>query len=191
MNKKILFFLLLLSLVFISKGDEVKNSTNEEQEVNNNSNIEEKGEDMLRESLKKLLISRDLFDKNAILSPEQVREIFIEIITDGDPTGSPQYVQQSIGELADHFVDLYYQDRRELRAKELYDLFDVNQISEKFEQLLGLIPVNDDDDVDDHHHNVGDGNGIDDDDKDDDDKVGGEENDYDKRDVVGEPTEDV
>ena len=56
-----------------------------------------------------------------------------------------------------------YKDRNEIRGKQLYDLIDTNEISNKFEQIVGKNYCG----------------------------LNEEEKDYDSRDVIGEPNTDI
>jgi hypothetical protein len=100
-----------------------------------------------------------------------MKKIFLEVITEGEAESSTEYFGGIFNELADYFVNSYYVNKKEIKGKEIYDLIDINQISERFEQMMGDNPYY---------------NGMNSDIVDDD-----ENNDYDSRDDVGEATPDV
>ena len=128
------------------------------------------GENYFKDNLKQYLIDRKLFESEEPVQREDMKKIFLEVITEGEVESSAEYFGGIFKELADYFVDSYYVNRREIKGKEIYDLIDINQISSKFEQMIGDNPYY---------------NGMNDNNDDD------ENNDYDTRDNVGEATSDV
>ena len=167
MSKKFLFFsaIILFSILLISKAEE---------EIDENSDYDDGfGVDYFKESVKQYLVDRNLFDSEELVQPEEMKKIFLEIITEGDYESSTEYFGGIFNELADFFVNSYYINKKEIKGKEIYDLIDINQISQKFEEMMGDNP------------NL---NGMYGSDYMDDDN---ENNDYDSRDDVGESTSDV
>jgi hypothetical protein len=82
----------------------------------------------------------------------------LEVITEGDYESSLEYFDGKFNELADYFVDSHFVNRKEIKWKEIYDLININHITDKFEQMLGNNPhfvndenrtyINDDEDED-------------------------------------------
>ena len=167
MSKKFSFFsaIILFLILLISKAEE---------EIDENSDYDDGyGVDYFKESVKQYLVDRNLFDSEELVQPEEMKKIFLEIITEGDYESSTEYFGGIFNELADFFVNSYYINKKEIKGKEIYDLIDINQISQKFEEMMGDNP------------NL---NGMYGSDYMDDDN---ENNDYDSRDDVGESTSDV
>ena len=87
----------------------------------------------------------------------------MEVITEGDYESSLEYFDGKFNELADYFVDSYFVNRKEIKRKEIYDLININHITDKFEQMLGNNPhfvndenrtyINDDEDEDNNEDN--------------------------------------
>ena len=104
-----------------------------------------------------------------------MKKIFLEVVTEGDCESSLEYFGGILNELADYFVDSYFVNSKEIKWKEIYDLININHISDKFEQMLGNNP-----------HFVNDQNrtNINDDENED-------NNEYDSRDGVAESSLDV
>ena len=162
MEKNIFFFISLISLVFIIKCSELPLETWE-----NNLDYDELDSDhYFKESLKEYLEEHKLIDSEKIIQPEEMKKIFLDVVSDDDPDGTTDYMLKMFEELADHFVNLYYKERKEIRGKDIYDLIDINPISMKFEELMGNSP-----------YFPGFNNE--------------EENDFDNMDDVGDPTFDV
>ena len=167
MSKKILYLLIIFSIFILTKSEE---------ELENDSNYDYDYDDgysnnYFKESLKQYLIDKNLFESEEPVHPDQMKKIFLEVITEGEAESSTEYFGGIFNELADYFVNSYYVNKKEIKGKEIYDLIDINQISERFEQMMGDNPYY---------------NGMNSDIVDDD-----ENNDYDSRDDVGEATPDV
>ena len=157
-----IFIISLFTLLFIIKCNELPLET-----LENNSDYDEFDSDRyFKESLKEYLEDNKLFDSEKIIQPEEMKKIFLDVVSDDDPDGTTDYMLKMFEELADHFVNLYYKERKEIRGKDIYDLIDINPISMKFEELMGNSP-----------YFPGFNNE--------------EENDFDNMDDVGDPTFDV
>ncbi len=128
-----IFIISLFTLLFIIKCNELPLET-----LENNSDYDEFDSDRyFKESLKEYLEDNKLFDSEKIIQPEELKEIFLDVVTEGDPDASFDYMEKIYEELADHFVNLYYRERQKIRGKDIYDLIDINPISLKFEELMG------------------------------------------------------
>ncbi len=157
MQKKFFIELLIFfSILLITKAEEESD------------NDDEYGTDYFKETLKQYLIGKNLFDSEEPVQPEEMKKIFLEVITEGEAESSADYFGGIFNELADYFVNSYYVNRKEIKGKQIYDLIDIEAISQKFEQMIGNNPQFYDNDGDDE-----------------------ENNDYDTRDDVGEATSDV
>ena len=162
MEKNFLFQILFLSLIFISKcQDNLKYDEEEDYYSLDDFN----GEKLFKASLKEYLVQNNLYESDRIIKRDEMKKIFLDIITEGEPDNTPQYMEGIFQQLTEYFVNVYYKDRKELRGKDIYDLIDIMAISMKFEQMVSANSYYEGDDE--------------------------EENSFDKRDVVGEPTHDV
>ena len=65
----------------------------------------------------------------------------MEVITEGDYESSLEYFDGKFNELADYFVDSHFVNRKEIKWKEIYDLININHITDKFEQMLGITHI--------------------------------------------------
>jgi len=166
MSKKLisLYLIIIFSILFIAQSEE---------EIEEISNIESDyddgyGYDYFKDNLKQYLIQRKLFESEEPVQKKELKEIFLDVITEGNEESLGEYFQKLFNELADYFVDSYFVNRKEIKGKEIYDLIDINQISEKFEQMVGENPFNNQmNDTDNENEN------------------------FDSMDEVGEPTPDV
>ena len=154
MEKKLIYICILLLLIFFSNCEEVFEEEEGEPEYLD-------GDHYFKYFLKEYLVKRKLFDSDNPVKRDELRKIFLDVITDEED--SKEYVETMYGHLADYFMDTYYKDRREIKGKEIYDLIDINIISSKFDQMVG------------NFQNMSEE----------------EDSDYDSRDAVGEPNSDI
>ena len=131
-----IYILILFSIIFIVKTEEdPKESENYDYDYDDGYS-----NDYFKETLKQYLIERKLFDSEEPVKPEEMKKIFLEVITEGDAESSAEYFGGIFNELADYFVNSYYVNRKEIKGKQIYDLIDLNQISSKFEEMIGHNP---------------------------------------------------
>ena len=170
MRKNYIFIILFLSLVFISKAqeDDQKDLSEDNNWEGNNFDYDDfDSDEFFKNSLKEYLVEKKLFESERAIPREEMKKIFADVVFDGEPEGGPEFMHGIFEQLSEYFINTYYKDRKEIKGKEIYDLIDIKVISMKFEQMIGENPYY---------------NGNEDD---------MEENDYDNRDVVGDPNPDV
>jgi len=154
MEKKLFYFFVLLSFIFLSNCEKVYEEEEDDPEYLD-------ADHYFKYFLKEYLVKRKLFDSDKPVLRDELRKIFLDVITDEDD--SKEYVETVYGHLADYFMDTYYKDRPVIKGKEIYDLIDINIISSKFDQMVGNFPNLSEE----------------------------EDGDYDSRDAVGEPNSDI
>ena len=90
-----------------------------------------------KSSLKEYLVENKLFESERVIEPDELKKIFLDVITDDGPENSPENMRKSLYELAEYFVERYYNEKKQIRGKDIYDLFDINDISAKFSDIVG------------------------------------------------------
>ena len=186
------FLLLILSIIFLSKSEETPDQKKEKDD-NNNGTFEEDGDLYFKKTLKDYLVEKNLFDSDRIIEPDEMKKIFLESVTEGDAESSADYFGGIFIELADHFVNEYYKERKEIRGKDIYNLIELDPISKKFEQLMNdNSKYNGADDNKENNNDYNDYNDDDDDNRDYNyfDDYYKHYDGYDYRDHVGEPIDD-
>ena len=136
MDKKYIFLFIIFLIISISKCEEEELESEEEFEED----IYDNSADVaaFQESLKDYLIKNDLYESDRLIEREEMKKIFLEIILDQDPEGTPDYLKGVIEYLTNHFMKVYYKKKKnEIRGKDIYDLIDILAISRKFQQLTG------------------------------------------------------
>ena len=186
------FLLLILSIIFLSKSEETPDQKKEKDD-NNNETFEEDGDLYFKKTLKDYLVEKNLFDSDRIIEPDEMKKIFLESVTEGDAESSADYFGGIFIELADHFVNEYYKERKEIRGKDIYNLIELDPISKKFEQLMNdNSKYNGADDNKENNNDYNDYNDDDDDNRDYNyfDDYYKHYDGYDYRDHVGDPIDD-
>ena len=132
MKKEFIIKFLLLSLILLIKcNDEEKSLNYEEEEYSdlyrNN---------YFKESLKEYLKEHNLFNNDKIIKPNDIKKIFIIVLTGQDKDSLPEEIVETFNKLSDYFINIYYKNSKEIRGKEFYDLVDMGAIFKKMEELF-------------------------------------------------------
>ena len=138
MINKYIFLIALNSLMFVVKTnieDEIKLPDFPEEGFDYNFNEEE--DHYFKSSLKEYLVENKLFESERVIEPDELKKIFLDVITDDGLENSPENMRKSLYELAEYFVERYYNEKKQIRGKDIYDLFDINDISAKFSDIVG------------------------------------------------------
>ena len=114
MSKKLisLYLIIIFSILFIAQSEE---------EIEEISNIESDyddgyGYDYFKDNLKQYLIQRKLFESEEPVQKKELKEIFLDVITEGNEESLGEYFQKLFNELADYFVDSYFVNRKEINS---------------------------------------------------------------------------
>ena len=108
--------------------------------------IDIKHENSLKKYLKKYLKNKNLLESDKIIEPEYMKKIFIEVMLEGAPLDEIDAQTKEIYlELANIFIEKYYENKNDIRGKDIYDLINIKEISQKFYELNGEIPIYDND----------------------------------------------
>ena len=148
MEKKLTFiFLAILSLIIISSncnenGIEDDNEYYEEEDLDYGNIGDENG--YFKETLKQYLIESRLFHSDREISRNEMKAIFLEVISEGEPERSPPYLIKIFDQLADYFIEEYYKERKVIRGRDIYDLMDIQKIYSKFEDIVNETSIFDD-----------------------------------------------
>ena len=137
MINKYIFLIALNSLMFVVKTnieDEINFPDFSEEGFDYNFNEEDH---YFKSSLKEYLVENKLFESERVIEPDELKKIFLDVITDDGLENSPENMRKSLYELAEYFVERYYNEKKQIRGKDIYDLFDINDISAKFSDIVG------------------------------------------------------
>ena len=167
MNKNYLFFIFIILLyilpLFFSKSNYIDDFLED---------FDIKYENTLKKYLKKYLKKNNLFDSDKIIEPEELKKIFIDVMLEEVPLDEiDNNTKEIYEELGRIFIDKYYKNKKIIKGKDIYDLFNIKDITQKFYELNGEIPIYDDDYediIDDYDDDDHDGDSDDDDYYDDD-----------------------
>ena len=122
------FLLITISIIFGIKCN--SKSTTLEDDY-------DEGNKQFKEQLKQYLIETKLFNSERPIEREEMKKIFIDVMTEKDPEYIPEFLKAILDKLSKYFIDKYYKKKKIIRGKDLYDLIDIEPISAKFQQLTG------------------------------------------------------
>ena len=148
MKKKLIFIIFpLFSLLIISsncnkKSNENENEYYEEEDDLDIGNFGNYG--YFKEILKQYLIESRLFHSDREISRNEMKSIFLDIISEGDPDRSSPYLMKVFDQLADFFIEEYYKEGNVIRGRDIYDLMDIQKIYSKFGDIVNETSIFDD-----------------------------------------------
>ena len=143
MNKKYIFlFSLIVLLLLIKCNEDEINDINDLLEEGYDDNYDDDDENaFFKESLQEYLIRNNLFESEKIIEPNEMRRIFLEVISEGSPENAPSYLRKIFEQLAEYFTERYYNEKKQIRGKDIYNLIDINDISMKFDEFAENSPL--------------------------------------------------
>ena len=94
--------------------------------------------DNFNESLKNYLVDNGYFDSERLIEPYEMRKIVYEVISAGDPDRNNENMKKIFKELAEKFTEVYYNDKKQIRGKDIYDLINIDDIWTRFDDYLDL-----------------------------------------------------
>ena len=147
MKKKyiLLIFTILSLLILSSKCYNDDNDNNQDDNQDDNEDFEEDDLDMndlgddygyFKETLKNYLIESRLFNSDREISRNEMKAIFLEVISEGEPDRSPPYLIKVFDQLADYFIEEYYKENKVIRGRDIYELMDIEKIYSKFGDIV-------------------------------------------------------
>ena len=157
--KSMFILLIIISLILLNKSLD----DDEFPEENSYDTFDDSFDDsaFFKSSLKEYLLEKDLYDSNRPIKPNELRNIFLEVISEGDPKNIPSYLKNTFNKLAEYFIVKYYNEKKQIIGKDIINLFDINEINSQFDKIVGDTTLYD--------------------------IYGEEEDDQDNRDAIGEP----
>ena len=122
--KNMFILLIILSLLILNKSLD----DDEFPEENSYDTFDDSFDDIsfFKSSLKEYLLEKDLYDSNRPIKPNELRKIFLEVISEGDPKNIPSYLKNTFNKLAEHFIVKYYNENKQITGKDIINLFDIN-----------------------------------------------------------------
>ena len=137
MKNIFLFLMFFINLIILSKEEQTNDTLDEDSNA---------GDDFygyFKESLKDYLIKNKLLSSDREIQPIEMKKIFFEIVTEGGPESSPPQLRKSFDILADFFLEKYYSENKLIKGKDIYNLIDIDEIYNKFEEIIAMNPLYD------------------------------------------------
>ena len=92
--------------------------------------------DNFNETLKDYLVENGYFDSERLIEPHEMKKIIYEVISDGDPDKNSEGVNNIFKQLAERFTEVYFNDKKQIRGKDIYGLINIDDIWERFDDYL-------------------------------------------------------
>ena len=110
--------------------------------------------DNFNESLKNYLVENGYFESDRLIEPQELKKILYEVLSEGDPDKNSESVKKIFKQLAERFTDVYYNDKKQIRGKDIFGLINIDDIWARFDDYLdynisGKYDFDDDDEDDD------------------------------------------
>ena len=100
------------------------------------------------------LVENGYFESDRLIEPPELKKILYEVLSEGDPDKNSESVKKIFKQLAERFTDVYYNDKKQIRGKDIFGLINIDDIWARFDDYLdynisGKYDFDDDDDEDD------------------------------------------
>ena len=123
-----IFLFIFITIIFNINCDSKSNSNDDDYD---------EGHKQFKDQLKQYLIETKLLNSEKPIEREEMKKIFIDVMTEKDPQYIPEFLKAILDKLSKYFIDKYYKKKKIIRGKDLYDLIDIEPIAAKFQQLTG------------------------------------------------------
>ena len=101
------------------------------------------------ETLKNYLVDNGYFESDRVIEPYEMKKIIYEVITEGDPDKNTDEVNKIFKQLAERFTEVYYNDKKQIKGKDIYNIINIDDIWSKFNDYLDYNTSGQFDDFDD------------------------------------------
>ena len=88
------------------------------------------------ETLKTYLIENGYFDSERLIEPYEMKKILYEVISQGDPDTNSEGINNVFKQLAERFTEVYYNDKKQIRGKDIYGLINIDHIWERIDDYI-------------------------------------------------------
>ena len=140
MKKQFIYLLILFLIILLVKCHDYDYDMIHYDDEEEDDYDEDDGYETFRKRLREYLTENKLIDSDKIIKPKRLKKIFLETVGDTDVEGIPQKIKEIYGELADYFIEKYYTKKKEIRGKDIFKLFNFNEISLKLNELIQANP---------------------------------------------------
>ena len=123
-----IFLFIFITIIFNINCDSKSNSNDDDYD---------EGHKQFKDQLKQYLTETKLINSEKPIEREEMKKIFIDVMTEKDPQYIPEFLKAILDKLSKYFIDKYYKKKKIIRGKDLYDLIDIEPIAAKFQQLTG------------------------------------------------------
>ena len=139
MSKYLYFFIILSLLLVKSKCNENEINSSNKEDIDDNVGDDFYG--YFKQTLKDYLVKNNLFNSDKEIEPKEMKKIFFEVVTEGGPESSPKQLRKAFDKLANYFVQKYYNEKKQIKGKDIYNLIDIDEIYNIFIEINGENPL--------------------------------------------------
>ena len=140
MKKEIIYLLLLFLIILLVKCYDYDYEMIHYDDEEEDDYDEDDGYESFRKTLREYLTENNLIDSDKLIKPKRLKRIFLETVGDTDVEGVPQKIKDIYDQMADFFIEKYYTKKKEIKGKDIFKLFNFNEISMKLNELIQANP---------------------------------------------------
>ena len=157
---EVYFIVLNLIIIYLSNED----SINQVKDKDYGFDYDEEEVKVFKTNVKEYLTKNKIYgNETAEITPKQMKIIFRDIMVGDDKNEVPEEYRKPFQKLTTQFINEQYNKKKRtvIKGSEVFELFDIKVLNEKFNVILEEIAFNKDNDKDDNDDNLDDDNEID------------------------------
>ena len=135
--------ILLIFIIFLSISL-IKSKTNLIDDVLDDYDI--KYEEYLKKFFLNYLNNNNLISSDKLITENEMKKIIVDImLEDISPTDIEENTLMTYNELADIFIEKYYKEQKFIMGKDLINIINIKELTQKYYELNGESPIYNDD----------------------------------------------
>ena len=142
MTKHLITLIILFSLMSLYKLHESYDDYDGFPDIDENDNDydlnDEKYYENFNKTLKNYLIENGYFESDRLIDPPELKKIVFDVISEADPDIISENLKKIFTQLAEKFTDVYYNDNKQIRGRDIYGLINIDDIWAGFDDYLDL-----------------------------------------------------
>ena len=146
---RIYFIILILNIIYLSNED----SINQEKENDYGIDYDEEEIKVFKTNVKEYLTKNKIYGNETVeVTPKQMRIIFRDIMVGNDKNEVPEEYRKPFKKLTTQFINEQYNKKKRtvIKGSEVFELFDIKVLNEKFNVILEEMGFNKNTDNDDN-----------------------------------------
>ena len=108
--------------------------------------IDIKYEEYLKKFFLNYLKKNNLISSERLIAKNEMKKIIVDIMLEGiSPTDIEENTLMTYNELADIFIEKYYKEQKFIMGKDLINIINIKELTQKYYELNGESPIYNDD----------------------------------------------